>query len=390
MTGGDGTDGASAIMPESRLRWADYAKGLTIILVVYGHAVVGVAEDVPIDGTLHLWLLYPPRQFRMPAFFFIAGVFAAISVRRDWPTFLDRTVAHLVWVFVVWNVLQYAGRTIFAAYANTPIEPWDILLFLLIPINVTWFIWALLLFYLALRLARDLPPALLAAATALLAATPLPLEHEALARAAPVLVYFVLGWALSDLVRKRAGSLSGTTAALLLVVLVVSTAWSIGSRVHDLPIVRFVQALIGIAWVLAFSGWLARRGRCRWLGWIGERSLPIFVMHTLVTAATREILLRAGIATQPAVLILLAWAAGVGLPLLAAEAARRTGLGWLLERPAWLRRLTAVAADGERAARTGRGCPVEASTPFGAWTAAPAWHRTASDRPGGSSDAAAV
>ena len=67
---------------QQRVNWADYAKGLTIILVVYGHAVVGVAKDVPIDPTVFAYAMKPFSQFRMPVFFFVAGLFAAFSIKR--------------------------------------------------------------------------------------------------------------------------------------------------------------------------------------------------------------------------------------------------------------------------------------------------------------------
>ena len=38
-------------MQDQRHLWADLAKGLSIILVVYGHATVGVVKDVPMPAT---------------------------------------------------------------------------------------------------------------------------------------------------------------------------------------------------------------------------------------------------------------------------------------------------------------------------------------------------
>ena len=100
---------------------------------------------------------------------------------------------------------------------------------------------------------------------------------------------------------------------------------------------------------------LAAGGQAGFLVRLGGYTLPIFVMHTLVTAALREALLRLGLVSQPAILILLATTAGIGVPLLFHHLMRRLGFPWLFERPAWFR----------LPARDGQGAPPIAAAPAG-------------------------
>ncbi|MBC1212116.1 acyltransferase family protein [Listeria booriae] len=67
-----------------RITWIDYAKGIGIILVVYGHVLRGVFEaglDIPIKlFTYEDSFIY---SFHMPLFFFLSGLFANHLLKRS-------------------------------------------------------------------------------------------------------------------------------------------------------------------------------------------------------------------------------------------------------------------------------------------------------------------
>ena len=340
-------------MAAERIDWADYAKGLTIILVVYGHSAVGVAKDVFIDPTVYAYAMKPISQFRMPVFFFTAGLFAAFSLRRDWPAFVDRTLLPLLYVFVVWNLAQWGARIVFAPWANSPIDPWRLLLFPVWPINITWFLWALVAYYLVSYLARGWPLAPLVALAALLAATPVPEDWVYVYHQTPkFFVYFTLGLGCSGWMLALRTEGRGRMLGLLTLAYLVVTPMAIHLGIDEVPLVDFANSLLGIAWIATLCMVLAERGWCSWLRWIGAWSLPIFVVHTIVTAGMREALLRAGMAHDPAWLIAVSTLAGVAGPIALAWTLQRLGFPWLFERPAWLRlRHSATGVAAERAVR---------------------------------------
>ena len=322
-------------MNGSRALWADMAKGLSIVFVVYGHAAVGVQIDFPLPDWAFDTFVRPFSLFRMPLFFFVAGLFAARSVRRDWRDFIDRTLLHLVYVFIVWNVLQYASRVAFAGFANHAIDSMRILWFPLWPINITWFIWALILYYTILRLGRDLPPVLLVAAAAVMFAVPLGGEHYALQQSSRFMLFFVLGYACADWVVAMTWRPGRALVGLGLLAYLGACLVALHSGAIAHPLVELAVRVSGVAAVLAACMHLAAAGRGAWLAWLGRYTLPIFVMHTIVTAAVREVLLRTGLVTDPVVLILLATLCGVALPLAFHLTMQRLGMPWLFERPAW-------------------------------------------------------
>ncbi len=324
-------------MAQARVAWADLAKGLTIVLVVFGHAVDGVNTSVPLEPWLYDALKLPFGQFRMPLFFFVTGLLASRSVQRAWPDYVDRTILPLVWIFVVWNLLQYAARMIFGAFANHPADPLEILAFPLVPINVTWFLWALILFYTLLRTCRALPPSLLVALAASLAATSLPADHYALTQSARFAVYFVLGYALAPAVLAWPARPSGRAVLLWLAGYCLLCGLVLAGHVREVPVLDMTVRCYGIALVILICAWTVERVRIDWLVGIGRYTLPIFVMHTIFTAGAREVLLRLGLTTDPFLLILAATLAGLVPPLVLHGLARRLGAPWLFERPGWFR-----------------------------------------------------
>lgn len=320
------------------------AKALSIILVVFGHAVVGVDHDRPLPTLLDPLLMEPLNWFRMPLFFFVSGLFAAISIRRSRAAFLDRTLFHLIYVFAVWNVVQFAARFAAGGVANHSVALSDLLLFPVQPINVTWFLWALIAFYGISRLTRELPPVLIVAVAAAFAAAPISTGHYALDRVQWFYVYFALGVALSEPARSLGWRPSGPLVGAL-VTLYVGTA--VGVALADLqnvyPVLKILLRALGAVSVALGCLWLAEHGGGRLLLWLAPYGLAIFVMHTIITGGVREILLRLSPGLSPWLLVAGATVAGVAGPILVQTVMERLGMPWLFRRPDWLRRHPASA-----------------------------------------------
>lgn len=93
----------------------------------------------------------------MPLFFFVSGIFAARSIARPTNQFINRTVLHFVYIYIVWCVIQYSFRMMTGSVANHEIDPYAILYIAYQPINVLWFVYVLLAFFLITRLLRPVP-----------------------------------------------------------------------------------------------------------------------------------------------------------------------------------------------------------------------------------------
>ena len=97
--------------PRARLDWADTAKGLLIVLVVFWHVVmksyltIDWRLGIPIPGAWGLIadITYPVR---MPLFFLISGCFAANAVARPWAAVFRSRVVRFLYLYLLWTLIH--------------------------------------------------------------------------------------------------------------------------------------------------------------------------------------------------------------------------------------------------------------------------------------------
>ncbi len=156
-----------------RIDWVDYAKGICIILVVMMHSTLGVEKAAGGISWLNGFIEWA-RPFRMPDFFLISGLFLASRINRPWREFLDSKVLHFVYFYVLWMTIQFATKGygiyqadgpggMLQAYAMGLVEPFGTL----------WFIYMLAIFFVVVKALRNVAPALVFAAAALLEMAPI-------------------------------------------------------------------------------------------------------------------------------------------------------------------------------------------------------------------------
>lgn len=144
--------------PLSRLSHIDAAKGVSIFLVVYWHAV-----DDRLVFNEALWML------RMPLFFFVSGLFAAKALEVNWHTFLINKVGNILYLYVFWTFVVFATTILVAQVLGPDPINWRQPFMLFIePPRTLWFMYALAVSFLIAKLIKPLPaPAVFAALFAL-------------------------------------------------------------------------------------------------------------------------------------------------------------------------------------------------------------------------------
>ncbi|HEX7776010.1 MAG TPA: acyltransferase family protein, partial [Parvibaculum sp.] len=140
--------------------WIDTDKGLSIILVVARHTAYGVAAStghMPFIFGLISTLSLP---YRMPLFFVVAGLFAASALKRPLREFLDKKLVHFAYFYFLWSAIQIGIKVALPGEGNHVVAWKDLLLSPIEPFGVLWFIYALPLFFMIMRLTRNVPKAL--------------------------------------------------------------------------------------------------------------------------------------------------------------------------------------------------------------------------------------
>jgi uncharacterized membrane protein YcfT len=323
----------------ARIDWIDYAKGISIVLVVMMHATLSSEEALGAAGWLHPLVEFA-RPFRVPAFFLIAGLFVARTIEADWRTCLDRKVLHFAYFYLLWLTIQFAFRgPVYAAHDGVLEALRLYLLAFIDPFGTLWFIYLLPVFFLATRLTRGFPPALVLIAAAALEIAPIATGWTLIDEFAGRFVYFYAGTLFGRLIVAHAQGLRTRplTVMLALALWAAGNAWCVNAGAATLPLVSLVLGFAGAAAVVAVSVLLARFALLDGIRYCGQNSIVIYLAFFLPMVVTRLALVKSHIVTDPGTVAALVTLAAVTAPLILHRLVRGTMLDFLFDRPARFR-----------------------------------------------------
>jgi len=321
-----------------RIHWVDYAKGICIVMVVMMHSVLGVELAAGQTGFMHLLVAFA-KPFRMPDFFLISGLFLSVVIDRDLRTYLDRKVVHFAYFYVLWVTIQFGFKApAFAAETSWAHAGFMYLESFIEPFGTLWFIYLLPVFFVVAKATRKMPPLAIWGVAALLETAHIATGWTAIDEFGARFVYFYSGYlfanyvfALSDRARARPG-----------LALAALAAWALinGSLVEfglsEWPLISIMLGLAGACAIVTSGTLLARAHWLNFLRYCGEHSIVIYLAFFLPMAATRTLLLRAGLIHDIGAISLVVTIAGIVGALALWQLALKVGANFLFERPAAL------------------------------------------------------
>ncbi len=338
----------------TRVGWIDVAKGLGIVLVVIGHALGGMIDSaIAEDRQDFRALFFGIYTFHMPLFFLLAGLFVEQRLDKGAKAFVLGLGATIVWPYFLWSIIQFSAIFVAGSLVNSPAtEYWKVILSL--PWNTVsqfWFLYAL--FWLHCIAAVALPRigregllllALALKAAMLILALPVPVRLVC----NNAFFYTVGVWlsvqGVESLIAQRPGWIKAIGLPAVGLFLIIATFAAVGRYGAD---IAFASAsspeLANLAWRFpamaaalfasaAFVGVSTMRpiAAQRWIAALGRASMPIFILHILFIAATRILLSRSGLVTDPWALAVILVLVGLVGPLIVERMSRKMGLNRLL------------------------------------------------------------
>lgn len=336
-----------------RSSWVDAAKGIGIILVVYGHVARGLesAGIIP-DSTGFRLVDSVIYSFHMPLFFFLSGIFLSSSLeRKGFRGLVLGKAETLIYPYVVWSLLQGSLEAALSRYTNGGIGFDDVLSLVWKPRAQFWFLYVLFFTFVisgaafSARTSVKIAYSLLAIALHMASSTmpdvwifkPLMVNS----------VFFVAGSWFSR-IKDFISSNSSRWITL-------SAIAAIGSQylIHATFDQTYTDSgpltlLAGVSCISTITAALMRleSGVPRWLTLIGASSMSIFLMHVLAGSGTRIVLSRFLGIESIGVHIVAGLTAGIALPVIAERLLRRFKLGFVLKYP-----------TGSKPQRSNRGFP---------------------------------
>ena len=323
----------------SRIDWVDYAKGISIVLVVMMHSTLSSEEALGAAGWLHGVVEFA-RPFRIPAFFLVGGLFVARTIDQDWRTFLDRKILYFVYFYVLWLTIQFAFRGPVYVAHDGALEALRLYLLAFIdPFGTLWFIYLLPVFYLVTRLTRGLPPVLVLIVAAALETAPIETGWTLIDEFAGRFVYFYAGYVFGGWIVAHAEWFRARPAVTLaaLSAWALATAWCVSAQIATLPGISLALGFAGAAAVVAVSVTLARFDLIGGIRHCGQHSLAIYLAFFLPMAVTRIALVKSAVITDPGTVAAIVTLVAVTVPLVLHWLVRGTVFDFLFYRPARFR-----------------------------------------------------
>ena len=321
----------------ARVAWLDTAKGICIILVVMMHAVGGYQIAVDAEGWMQPVLDFA-QPFRMPDFFLLSALLLYARIAAPWKLYLDRKVLHFAYFYVLWMVIQIAIKKGVEGMA-----PIDILgqmaLSLVQPFGTLWFIYLLVVFFLATRLVRGFPVMAVWLTAAGLHLMPIDSGIILIDNFASYFVFFYTGhvfsmyfFRLSDAVSRY--PLLGWLGVALWAVFNGASVWLGWAQ---LPGMSLVLGLAGCIAIVTVAALIATGAVGRGLAVAGAHSIAIYLAFFVPMVASRMILAGTGLIADVGLASFIVTAVAVLVPLALYVMVRNTPLRFLFERPDWAR-----------------------------------------------------
>ena len=299
----------------SRTKWIDIARGLGIILVVWGHVIRANIDlgSNPLMMEEDRWLY----SFHMPLFFVLAGLFLWPNIEKGRIRFLRNRWLAIIWPYILWSLILGIVEIAATRYVNSPMNVVDLLRIPFAPIEQFWFLYALLICQLVCVMA--FPSIwrlwLLSAAGIILLFT---IGGDWIGiRAMTYLPFVAVGVtaahsfdALSRSSKLARFGVSASGWALLAIVLVF-----VPSPASSLPF-KIIAGLGGSVGCIGIATLLSRwkNPLADALSLLGQASLVIYILHTLFSAGARIALKLVGVPASDPMNVGLSFFAGLFIP----------------------------------------------------------------------------
>jgi fucose 4-O-acetylase-like acetyltransferase len=322
---------------DNRINWVDYAKGIGIILVVYGHVIRGLYGSGIINKDFYYYSDTFVYSFHMPLFFILSGYFFPHSIKKRWATFTTNKIQTLIYPFIVWSIIQTIIEVLLSNYTNNKVSSQALLECLIIPRAQFWFLYALFFINLlnyAFYILNKRYWLLLSLIISMIYFIFQP-DLYAFTFTFKFLIFFNLGILLSELKNHFILFLANNKYLLLNI-----TGFCAVEYLYfftDLKSVNLYKELFNI--ILPISGsllmiqlseWANRKDVLKFLSYLGKGSLAIYLVHILVASGTRIILLKFTNIDNPVIHVILGTLAGIIFPLIIyAYGMKRPYLSWL-------------------------------------------------------------
>jgi fucose 4-O-acetylase-like acetyltransferase len=323
-----------SVLKTGRWQWIDYLRGIVILLVAFRHSLLGIEHN---NIVVPAWLDNAntiTSSFRMPLFFVLSGIFIKGSMaKRTLGQIIETKFENLIYPYLVWASIQITMQIVLAGSSNTHRTIFDYVYILYQPRNVDqfWYLPALFnasIVYMVLE--SKLKPAKwvhVVLGVVLYFVSHYFQQISMLSDWMRCYIFFALGAVISDFFFKESSQRflkSPWPLLMILPVFVLAEMFFVSKDesffLNDNDLVGRIEyliiALIGCLSMFIVAFRLQSWNILRFLRVIGYHSMYIYVMHVMVAAAMRALLMKVFHITDPIILLVFIIFFAVTIPII--------------------------------------------------------------------------
>lgn len=288
---------------KKRIGTFDIAKGIAILLVVFGHALQGIRDSEALSIHSEYSSIYIVcaviYSFHMPLFFFVSGLFAQSWGRRSFSEAAEQKIRLLVIPYFVWTIIVGVCMQAVQRFTNNGLGIKQVLISWRVPFSEYWFLYVLffifIIYYIFVNLSKNGQVYLLGFSVLLYLLGPVIPNVWIVRNIQSFLIFFALGSVVSKrllrnynvIFTRRSVYLIAGTFTFLVVLYVYFLRIDMDGVL--LQYYRFAMAMVGITFVLEISHVIdtATIYLKTFFNWNGINSMGIYVMHLLPLAGSR-------------------------------------------------------------------------------------------------------
>lgn len=284
----------------------DILKGITIILVVIGHAVQGVASSQHLTLNTEYSSIFILKQiiygFHMPLFFIIAGLFINSWVKRSFKEAILQKILRLLIPYFFWSFITALSMQFASSYTNNGLGIREFLLSPIIPFSQYWFLYVLFFIHVIYYILINInlfngKLFFLLVSIILYLLNPLFNNIWIFDSLCKYMIYFSIGTYILDFINIRQFRCNSTIILPILCFLLVNMIY-IGILYFDNNLLNyyfgFITSIVGSGFCFLISYYIENKIKIikDILCFFGKKSMEIYCIHLLVLAGIRILLLK--------------------------------------------------------------------------------------------------